>query len=309
MLKAQARRRGPPMAWLSAALVLALAPRTSRARDNVGTRATGMGEALRASASGYSAPLLNPAGLSLARMYSIAAQYQYRGSDGASMVNATIVDSVTAKVAAGLFYNFTYATPEHVVATPKGGAPVEQTRMTHQVGLALSMPLTQWLLLGASTRYINHQTDVPEDAPDEVTADVSTVTVEAGAIVRPFGGLNLAAVGYNLIPVDPVLFPIQLGLGASYKVSVVTLAFDSIIDFTTDPDGVTASFHGGIEGFFAKRFAVRAGAMHNLFREATYVTGGLGLVLKSIGVDVSLRQEVDGGNETQIAFALQLFVQ
>jgi len=289
-----------------AALLVASPSKPAAAKDLVGTRASGMGGALRAAAVGSAAPLLNPAGMSLAKTYIINALYQFRGSDSASQVHASIVDSTTSRVAAALFYNFVHATPSYSYQ----GHKVEQTDQTHEVGLALSMALGSWLTVGATTRYINHGSEVPEDTPAGLTlADISTVTLDVGGVLRPFQGLNIAVVGYNLVPVDPQLFPQALGLGASYQFGTTFLAeFDSVLDFTSDPEKLTASFHGGAELFLAKRYAIRAGAMHDMHRDATYVTGGFGLVFRRFGLDFGLRQQVDGGVETLAAFSASLFL-
>lgn len=290
--------------------------RTVAARDLIGTRATGMGGALRAAALGSSSVLLNPAGMSLARMYVVNALYQWRGSDGASQLSASVVDSATSrKIAAGLFYNYSHASPNYTIGGADGPIGVEQTTNTHEIGAALSMPLGQYFVIGVSGRYINHGASLNEGAPEGISLpDISTFTMDVGGVIRLGSSFNIAVVGYNLIPVDDTfsaLFPQSLGLGVSYALGTMFLAeFDTVLDFTSDKSkDVTASFHGGLEVFFGKRYVVRGGAMHSQFRDATYVTTGLGLVTKRLGIDASLRQMVDGGNETLLAFALKLFIQ
>jgi hypothetical protein len=49
--------------------------------------------------------------------------------------------------------------------------------------------------------------------------------------------------------------------------------------------------------------------MHDTYRQATYASGGLGFVTNKLGFDFGLRQMVDGGAETLIAFSVRLFVQ
>ncbi|PIE18859.1 MAG: hypothetical protein CSA65_03925 [Proteobacteria bacterium] len=290
--------------------------RTAAARDLIGTRATGMGGALRAAALGSSSVLLNPAGMSLARMYVINALYQWRGSDAASQLSASVVDSATSrKIAAGLFYNFSHASPTYTLGSAKGPIGIEQTTNTHEIGVALSMPLGQYFVIGVSGRYINHGASLNEGAPEGLSLpDLSTFTMDVGGVIRLGRSFNIAVVGYNLIPVDDTfsaLFPQSIGLGVSYAMGTLFLAeFDTVLDFTSDKTkSVTTSVHGGLELFLGKRYVIRGGAMHSQYRDATYVTGGLGLVTKRLGVDASLRQMVDGGNETLLAFALKLFLQ
>lgn len=290
--------------------------RSAAARDLIGTRAQGMGGSLRAAAVGPTSLFLNPAGMSLANMYVVSSLYQYRASDSASQLSAAVVDSVTTrKIAAGLFYNFVTASPKFNQAGPGGPISIERSEQTHETGLALSMPLGRWLIIGLTGRYINVSSELNEEAPEGTASpDISTITLDVGGIVRLGSGFNLAVVGYNLIPVDDTFsdyYPQALGLGAAYSLGqMATLSFDSVLDFSSAPnDEVKASFHGGAEVFFGKRYAIRGGAMHDMLREATYVNAGLGLVSRRVGLEFGLRQQVEGGSETLLAFSLNLFVQ
>src|SRR5579872_6026413 len=98
------------------ALVVSLlcgAATTARAQnDLVGVRALGAGEAMRAIATGAEGPLLNPAGMSLIKQYVIEAQYGFTVEPLQHAVNVSVVDSVTSRVAAGLFYSFIYGNPK-----------------------------------------------------------------------------------------------------------------------------------------------------------------------------------------------------
>ena len=283
---------------------------SAMARDLVGTRATGMGGRLVASAAGVAAPLVNPAGMSAARTYAVSAAYQYRGSDSANMLNAAVVDSVTTRVAAGLYYSFANEKPRQTLALAGGSYTLDLSRQTHEIGVALSMGLGKRIMLGVATRYINSQAALPDDAPSELSlADANTVTIDAGAIVRVIDGLNFGIVGYNLVPADDQLYPIGLGFGVSYTMgTLLTAEFASVLDFDSDPDGITATLHGGAELFLAKKFPFRAGVMHSLYREATFLSGGIGWISRRLGIEVSLRQQIAGGADTLVAAALQLFV-
>lgn len=280
-----------------------------------------MGGALRASAVAENSVLLNPAGLTLARTYVVNAIYQFRVSDSASLVNASIIDSVTTGVAAGLFYSFSHASPTHVLATStQDNIQIENIIQTHEAGLALGYCLSNMFHLGINARYV--YMDVEQTAMAEVGGlqqavtlpeafvleTKHTATLDVGGIVRPWGGLSIGVVGHNLVPIKGPAFPIQLGLGLAYAFGTRFLAeFDSVLDFSRD-ETVVASFHGGGELFLADMVAVRAGVMHDMFREATYASGGLGLVTRKVGLDFGLRQMVDGGAETLIAFSVRLFV-
>lgn len=310
-----ARRSGWRCTCQRAALLIApialWGPIANAAEDLVGTRATAMAGALRASAAGTEGVLLNPAGMSIARQYVVGALYQFRAADSASQLNATVVDSVTSRIAAGLSYSYVHAAPQLTLARPDGGLALDQTRQTHEVAMALSMPFGDWLLFGVSGKYLNHQVDLSSPSEDELTAaSISDFSMDIGGIIRLGDMLRVAVVGYNLIPVDDALYPQSLGVGGALSLSQsITAAFDSVIDFTSDPDKTTASFHGGLEAFLAQRYAVRAGVEHSTYLDATHVAGGFGFVTRALGLELSVRQQVDGGKSTLVSAALQYFVQ
>ena len=92
---------------------LVAAASTARAQaDFVGVRAMGMGEAQRGNPTGASAVLMNPAGMSLVKQYVIEGMYGIKIEDIGHNANLSVVDSITARVAAGLFYDFIYETPK-----------------------------------------------------------------------------------------------------------------------------------------------------------------------------------------------------
>ena len=296
---------------LAVLLPLAVSAPAFAALDLQGTRSIAMGGALRASPTGESAVLLNPAGMSLLRSYIVSGLYQFRVSDEASLVNATVVDSATNRIAAGLFYSFSHASPTKVLALPGGKAfDLEETIMTHEAGLAMAYPFGNYLHIGLITRYVNVTVEQPEGTPAAVKLeDIDSVTMDFGAIVSPFKSLRLAVVGYNVIPVEGDAFPIQLGLGISYSFGAKFLAeFDTVLDFSRE-ETVAASYHGGVELFMASLVALRAGFQHDTVREASYASGGVGFITKKVGIDLAVRQMVDGGAETLLAVSIRMFVQ
>jgi hypothetical protein len=291
-------------------LALLGGPPAAAAQDLVGGRSMAMGGTLRAAPSADAALLLNPAGMSLGRFYAVNALYQFRASDSASLVNVSIVDSVTSRVAAGLFYSYGHASPACTLALGGGKTfALTETVNVHEAGIALSYPLANMLHLGVTTKYVRRSVDQPEGTPAETQEpSVSNVTLDVGAILKPISALSLAAVGYNLIPVEGSAYPREVGFGVSYALGTVFLAeFDAVLNLT-GADSVKASYHGGGELFLGNTYAIRGGAMHDTLRQATYATGGLGLVSSKMGLDIGLRQMVNGGAETLVAFAIRLYV-
>lgn len=295
------------MLW--GALTLLPCP-TQAARGLVGPRALGMGGALRASSAGSAAVLVNPAGMSMAKQYVMGGHYQFRSSDAAHHAHASIVDSYTTAIAAGLSYSYVNASPDRTLATQGGGLDLEESEQTHEVGLSLSLPLGQWLLFGLTTRYINYKARLADAVPGGVFGpSLSTVGLDVGAIVRLGDWVRVAAVGHNVVPVHDQLYPQQLGLGTAISpMPWLTAEFDSVIDFTSDPSGVSVNFHGGLEGFFANSYAFRLGTQHNMYLDATHLSVGGAYMTPQAGFQVSLQQQVAGGKATVVAAAMQFFV-
>jgi len=316
------------------ALVALVSAPAEAALDLQGTRSLGMGGALRAAPAGESAMLLNPAGLRLTKAYMIFGLYQFRVSDSASLVNTSILDSTTSGLAAGVFYSFSHASPSrHVPYKPNDPLLLQETIETHETGLSLAYVLFSRLYVGLTAKYVHYDlkqnyvpydTEVkPGDPPYPTPEDVSidTFTIDVGAILQLFDGLHIGVVGYNLIPVryDKLVnniptkvnsdtFPISMGLGISYMFGQRLLAeFDAVLDFSQE-ETITSSFHGGAELYLGDMFALRGGVIFDTKADNTYVTGGLGLVYKKIGLDFGMRQMVDGGAETLIAFSIRMFL-
>ena len=288
-----------------------IGPPAAAAQDILGPRSVGMGGTLRAAPSGETALLLNPAGMTLRKSYVVNALYQYRASDAGSLVNVSVVDSATKAIAADLFYSFMHASPRRALTMPGNKIfSLEETISGHESGLALAYPLANLVHLGLTGKYVRISVEQPEDTPEAVQNDGdSGFTMDFGVVVRPLPSINLAATFVNAIPIDDPAYTRQLGLGVSYAMGSRLLAeFDAVLDFDRG-DEVKASYHGGAELFMGNFYALRGGAMHDTFRDATYVTGGLGVVAKKLALDFGLRQMVDGGAETMIAFSARVFLQ
>lgn len=299
----------PARRWLIALSLLLSSPALA-AQDLLGSRSLGMGGTLRASPSADSAILLNPAGMGLFRAYNINALYSYRGSDAGSLVNASIVDSFTAKIAAGLSYSFIHASPSKYFALPTGAYALSSTLNTHEAALALAYPLGDVFFIGLTGRYVYQSVDQPADVPAAGKIDsINGFTMDAGAILRPWSSLSIGVTGQNLIGISKDYYPRLLGMGIAYALGTrFNAEFDSVLNFST-AESVKASYHVGGELFLGGSYAIRAGYMYDMLRSANYVTGGLGLVSSKISLDFGLRQMVSGGADTTIAFSVRLALQ
>jgi hypothetical protein len=320
------------MRQIALAAVLCLSAATASAQaDLMSPRAIGMGEAARATATGADAPILNPAGMSLVKQYVIEAFYGFSVEDLGHRVHVAVVDSITARVAAALFYTFVYTNPK--VGFRWAGGEVlsaQTTRTGHAAGLSLSMRLGDYVMLGFTTKYLHFDTTAPIPAqPPQLTFDtVNGVTWDVGLIVRAGEKFNITAIGYNLWDHGSRESPASLGVGLAYiPLPVLSIGFDTVINFTgnqqlnVDPSGkrsyesrVTARLGPGIQWVISNKVPVRAGYIFdsalrgNNSSGSSYLTLGLGYLSPQFGIDFGYRGKVGGGSENVLELGARLFV-
>ncbi len=278
-----------------------------------GIRALGMGGALRGAATGSSALLLNPAGMSLINSYVVGAEYEYRVRREGHVAHVSVIDSITSKnVAAGIYYNFFSSRPE--VFSPIMQEKTKLNKQGHQTGLAISVPLGSHLILGANARYQYFKTitkvqDEEGELADHESDSVNTVGVDVGAMVRISEYFNVSLVGTNLIPTKSMDAPLQLNTGMAFIYGKYLLVdLDVVLDFDVPERKKMVNVHGGVEGFLGGQFAIRGGTFYKSYWDATYVTTGFGYVHPKIAVDLAFAQQVQGGIETQFGLAVRLFL-
>lgn len=295
--------------------------------DFVGVRALGEGEAVRASASGAESVLTNPAAMSLARQYVIEANYAINIEQLGHHAHVSITDSVTSRVAAGLFYTYINASPK--LGFDWAGGRVESTtisRQGHAAGLALSLPLGDKFIIGATIKYLHIDTTAPLPAPavpKEITLDsVNGVTFDLSILVRLGEKFRITAIGYNLWDHGSRESPLSLGLAVGFSpIPQLTINFDAVTNFTgyksysLDPTGkvvldtrVTGRLGPGIEWLIANKVPLRAGVVYDSGLPGTFLTVGLGYVSTSWGVDLGYRAKVQGGIENFLGVGVRIFI-
>ena len=318
-------------ALLSVTVLVSLVAAASPARaqyDFVGVRAMGMGEAQRATATGASAVLMNPAGMSLVRQYVIEGMYGIKIETVGHHANLSVVDSITSRVAAGLFYSFIYETPKIGFQWAGGKVDSEQiTRTGHAAGLALSIPLGDRFIIGATAKYLHLDTTAPLPmgaVPDHLTLDsVNGVTFDVGMILRLGQTFNIGLIGYNLWDHGSRESPLSLGIGLAYvPIPALSINFDTVVNFTgyqnyridmmtgkvTLDQRTTARLGPGIEWLAGNKVPLRVGVVYDSGLPATYVTAGLGYLSTAFGIDLSYRAKVQGGIENFLMLGIRIFI-
>ncbi len=293
-------KRGRLAAPVAVAMLTVLAPGGVRAfPDYLGTRGLAMGGAGRADARGDEGPLVNPAGMSLARVYTVEGGYQYVDRGLGHVVHTSAVDSTSGfNLAGGLFYSYR-------TGSPSGGGHL----IGHEPGLALSFPFGEHLLVGISGKYLR-VSGGPVEADGR--SSHSGFTADAGVIFRAGSMLTVGVAGYNLRDLSTVQAPVGVGYGIAFTPTAdLVIAVDGVHDFTTtDPNrGVTTTVGGGAEYVFQRRVVFRAGGGRDGGSEHGYLSGGLAGISELGAVDFGFRQDVTGNQKlTFIAVGLRLFV-
>jgi hypothetical protein len=293
-------KRGRLAIAMAVVVVIAATPvRVGAFPDYLGSRALAMGGAGRADARGDQGPLLNPAGMSLSRMYTMEGGYQFISRDGGHVARVSVVDSTSSfNLAGGLFYSYRTASPVGVVRLSG-----------HEAGVALSYPFGDRVLIGATGRYL-HVAGGFED-PNGTNSHAG-VTVDVGAVVRAASILTLGVVGYNLHDLSTANAPVQLGYGAAlYPFPDMVVTIDGLHDFTTSDDtrGTRTTVAGGAEYMFEHKLVVRAGGGRDGGVGHAYLTAGFAALSEIGALDFGFRQDVTGDRKlTFLAVGLRLFV-
>ncbi|HEY8924427.1 MAG TPA: hypothetical protein VIU64_08605 [Polyangia bacterium] len=294
--------RAAPRYAISSCLVLlgVLAPAVADAYpDAVGARPLAMGQAGHADARGTDALALNPAGMSLATLYAIAADYQMVTKSGGQTIRVAIADSTSASgLAGGLYYGYRAISPT--------GAP---SLHAHEAGLALAYPFVDRVFLGATAKYLWVNGGTEPDGSDHHTG----FTVDVGMALRASPMLTLGVTGHNLVDRSTTQAPVALGYGLAFtprpELSVV---FDVLHDFRTSyPNaGTRTSVGGGAEIVIQGFLAARVGGGRDGASQAGFVSGGLAGISPVGALDASIRQDLSGDRRlTTLVFGFRLFVE
>jgi hypothetical protein len=282
---------------------LAVAARPAWAFEEYdGTRALGMGGASRAWAVGGSGPLLNPSGMSLVKAYSLEGGYAYTSRFDAQFLHASVVDSTSALgIAGGLYY--TYKFDERAVVS--GTA--------HEAGGALSVPLGQYVAVGATAKWFRLN---GADRGPPPTLATGGATFDAGVTVRPTEQLSLGVVAANLRDLHTGQAPRTIAYGVAFlPIPALVVALDGVTVLTADDTLGTkgTGVRAGAEWSLAQRVAFRLGGGTDAMRGVGFLTAGFSAVSEIGAVDLGVRGDLfpmkDGSSKNVFAgVSLRLFV-
>jgi hypothetical protein len=267
--------------------------------DFTGTRALGMGDAVRGFAIGDSGPMLNPSGMSLIKNFqALEGTYGFSRRLSGHTLHASMVDNTSGfGIAGGLYYTYRASEP--------GGV----TGHGHEGGLALSLPIAGRAAIGGTVKYFNLSGD---DAPGGHTGGV---TFDVGATINILPILSVGVVGNNLRDLDNS----NATQGVGYGIAVVPIT-DLVIGVygmtRLTPDNHTGrkgtGFMGGADLTLAGKYGIRAGGGYDPATASGYVAAGLSAVSDVGAVDGSIRQDIVAEGTTPrstiVALSLRLFI-
>jgi hypothetical protein len=262
-----------------------------------GTRALGMGGALRGAATGDSALTLNPSGMSLMRAYVVEGAYAYDhiGSGASNLGRVSIVDSTSGfNIAGGVYYNYL----SDDASNPH--------RSGHEGGFALAAPFGEHLYVGGTVKYFRLTNENP---PVGVPAHIRGFTFDAGLTLKPVGALTIGLAGQNLSNLHTDRAPRTFGGGVAVGASSsLIFALDTVVDFDSGPKKVWNVMGGG-EYLMAKTLALRAGGGRRGLTQAGYLSAGVSVIAQVGAIDAGFQQDL-GGNpkETFIGVSGRLFL-
>jgi hypothetical protein len=264
--------------------------------DLLGPREIAVGEAMRGGATGASAIGLNPAGLPLNRELVFEGGYGYRPGDSASLIGVSACDS-TAAMPGCFFYDYAGSNPDL--------DGVSMHRSQHVAGLALGRMVTPRIMFGSTIKYFHVDSDVMSDPKS------SGFNWDLGATLRLTDMVNVGVAGYNLYGSESIEFPRAVGGGVLARpLPTVAVSFD--MRWRLDGMDQSARYGGGLEWFLVGKngqtgYPIRIGALHDNGLGASYLSGGLGLKGMQYGIDLALRREIKGGNETMFIASMRFF--
>lgn len=258
-------------------------------------RGLAMGFGGRASAYSTSALAYNPANLSATRVYHIEATTGYSPSANVLSFGSAVVDSVTSRLAMGMAVR-------GLLGVGDSGYGGFDGR------LVLAMNLVDSLSIGVAARYarLEYQGTPP---PGQADVFLNNFTMDASIRLTPWEGLNLAVIAQNLIPTDSPFSPLFFGGSISYTFdNVFTLNVDGLVDLSPKAVGTPFTIGGAMELLAGGVVPLRAGYYYDDTYEAHVVTGGLGYIDTKMGIDFSLRQQIEPTASTTMIVGIRYFV-
>jgi hypothetical protein len=258
----------------------------------VTTRTMALGGGTHAIAQSTSALYVNPAAMSMSRVYHVDSAILFDPSAGRWSFGGAIVDS-TRTVGAGLAYHYSL---------------IDGDTRNHDVRIALAATLTEGVSIGLTGRYLDYIGTPTANGVRGIA--YSGFTVDAGIALKPWSWLQLGITGYSLSNPQTALSPLSIGGGIGIvPIDTLHIVADTVWDVNSFPSGPRARWSGGVE-FLASRVPLRIGYTYDDIRlnhPVHLITAGLGYIDQMFAVEAALRQEVSGGSQSTLLLNVRYF--
>jgi len=273
--------------------------------DIPSARAVGMGGALNALGVSTASLYLNPANMSLARVYHLEAVGALIPEAQGQMAGLAVVDSVlnTSRLAGGVSLDWSRFDPDGI------------DRTWTDVRGGLSMPVGDHLSFGATGRWVRVNQKVstgpfgPSLASDGTPGAplLDAVTFDLGATAIVVEGLQVALVGHNLTNPGNALAPTTGAAGIGYTSPTFAVEADGLLDFTTW-GSTRGRVMAGAEAFVAERYALRAGWRYDAGTRLSSPSLGFGYIDPKWSVELAVRHDLVSDNaSTLVVLSLRYF--
>lgn len=266
-------------------------------------RTMAMANAQAALGTSTSALVGNPANLPFARVYHFEALGFYQPEARRQSYGGAVADSVTNKLAGGFAGTWNNMDPDGI------------NRTWADLRLSLAYPITQWLAVGLTGRYLRVTQDVSkgpfgQSVVSDGTSDQalsSIFTFNVGVTLQPVKGLAFGVVGSNLTHPGSGLAPTTLGIGAGFTNEVISVEADAQLDF--DTWGSTRSRWGvGGELFLVNHLLLRLGYRFDTGMKTHAISAGAGYVDRRFSIELSGRRDIVADNPaTSFVLGLRYF--
>jgi len=250
-------------------------------------RATAMGGAHAAIATGNDALSVNPAGLSQGHRYHLELDGLYDSRYPAQAVLASLVDSVSSPVATGLMWS------RWASGQPSGRGE------GWSVGFGYSGAVGQNLFFGGETKFLRFHT--PDGLVQKWAQDV-------GLLARR-GNFSWAAVLQNVSTEKIPLFPLTATAAMAWGTDTDWhLSVDYRADLS-DSSNVKSKAALGGELLLGDAMALRGGATWDASARQWWLSAGIGLLSEKGGLQVVWRRRVEGPYDQFFEGGLTIYLQ
>ncbi len=245
----------------------------------------------------------NPANLATSRVYHLAALGQLWPEARRQSYGGAAVDSSTSRIAVGIggFYS------------SQDGDGIKRKSIDLRLGLAV--PLADRVFLGVTGKVLKLEQNGLGPLGESLasgglknSAIVNGLTFDAGLTVRPSSLISLAVVGTNLTNPGNSLRPLGLSGGIGVGQRNFSIEADLGANFTTYDKTKLRTMIGG-ELLLADSYPIRAGYRFDQGQKSHLISGGLGYLDRSFGLELSVQRTVSGPSSTALIASLQLFLE